>query len=84
MNHILIIFIIGLSGTVGTVYAEEYSVTIPFGAYDPTFETPVNFWFEPPVISIQEGDTVTWMNEDKEGHTQLISKPCNTSEMMQC
>jgi plastocyanin len=69
MSRLLIFFIIGLSVAVGTVYAEEYSVIIPFGAYDPTFETPVNFWFEPPVVSIQEGDTVTWMNEDREGHT---------------
>ena len=69
MNYFLGFLVIGLFVTVGTVYAEEHTVTIPFGAYDPTFETPVDFWFEPPVISVKEGDTVTWINEDREGHT---------------
>ena len=69
MKYLLIFSILGLFGTVGTAFAEEYTVTIPFGAYDPTFETPANYWFEPPVISIQEGDTVTWINDDREGHT---------------
>lgn len=40
--------------------AKEYTVSIPFGAYDPTFETPVENWYEPPVLSIKEGDTITW------------------------
>ena len=42
----------------GQAYAEEFKVSIPFGAYDPTFETPAENWYEPPVISIKEGDTV--------------------------
>lgn len=49
--------------------AEEYFVSIPFGAYDPTFDTPVDNWFEPPVVAINAGDTVTWINDDREGHT---------------
>lgn len=69
VKYLLFFFIIGLFGTTGTVFAEEYTVTIPFGAYDPTFETPANFWYEPPVISVQEGDTVKWINDDREGHT---------------
>ncbi|HXV51418.1 MAG TPA: plastocyanin/azurin family copper-binding protein [Nitrosopumilaceae archaeon] len=54
--------------------AKEYTVSIPFGAYDPTFDTPVENWYEPPVISIQKGDTVTWINADKEGHTVTSGK----------
>jgi plastocyanin len=50
-------------------FSEELTVNIPFGAYDPTFETPVDNWYEPPVVSIIEGDTVTWINDDREGHT---------------
>lgn len=50
-------------------YAEDFKVVIPFGAYDPTFETPVDNWYEPPVVSIKKGDTVTWENQDREGHT---------------
>jgi len=61
-------------------FAEEqtdlnsWEVIIPFGAYDPSFDTPVENWYEPPVISIQEGDTVTWINNDKEGHTVTSGK----------
>ena len=53
----------------GLAYAQEQIITIPFGAYDPTFETPVEYWYSPPVLTIQRGDTVTWINEDREGHT---------------
>ena len=54
--------------------AKEYTVSIPFGAYDPTFETPVENWYEPPVISIKEGDTIIWKNDDREGHTVTSGK----------
>lgn len=50
-------------------FSEEQTVLIPFGAFDPSFDTPVDNWYEPPVISIQKGDTVTWINDDREGHT---------------
>ena len=58
----------------GQAYAEEFKVVIPFGAYDPTFETPAENWYELPVISIKEGDTVTWINDDREGHTVTSGK----------
>ena len=73
MKSILIISI-PLILTLSTAFAEEYTVTIPFGAFDPTFDTPVTYWYEPPVISIQEGDTVTWVNDDREGHTVTSGK----------
>jgi len=50
-------------------FSEEQTVLIPFGAFDPSFDTPTDNWYEPPVISIQKGDTVTWLNDDREGHT---------------
>lgn len=53
----------------GLVFAEEYQVTIPFGAYNPELNTPVDVWYDPPSISITMGDTVTWLNDDREGHT---------------
>lgn len=56
------------------VFAEEKTVIIPFGAYDPTFNTPVENWYEPPAISVEVGDTVTWINQDKEGHTVTAGK----------
>lgn len=59
---------------VSAAYAEEYTVSIPFGAYDPTFETPAENWYEPPVLQIQSGDTVTWVNDDREGHTVTSGK----------
>ena len=49
--------------------AKEYIVSIPFGAFDPSFDTPAENWYELPVMSIQEGDTITWINNDREGHT---------------
>ena len=50
-------------------FAKNHPVTIPFGAYDPTFNTPVENWFEPPIYFIEKGDSVTWTNDDREGHT---------------
>ena len=52
-----------------TVYAEEYLVDIPFGAYNPELNTPAEFWYNPPQMFIQVGDTISWYNDDKEGHT---------------
>jgi len=50
-------------------FSEEQTIVIPFGAYDPSFDTPAENWYEPPVISIQKGDIVSWINDDQEGHT---------------
>jgi len=51
------------------VFAEEYQVTIPFGAYNPELNTPAEVWYDPPTISVMTGDTVTWINDDREGHS---------------
>jgi len=50
-------------------YAEEYTISIPFGAYNPELNTPTEVWYDPPFITIEAGDTVTWVNDDREGHT---------------
>ncbi|MDX1595362.1 MAG: plastocyanin/azurin family copper-binding protein [Nitrosopumilaceae archaeon] len=67
MNFSFFVIIIGISVT--PVFAEEYLIDIPFGAYNPELNTPAEVWYDPPRITILEGDTITWYNDDKEGHT---------------
>lgn len=50
-------------------YAEEIIIRIPFGAFNPELNTPAEVWYDPSVISVNIGDTITWINNDKEGHT---------------
>jgi len=52
-----------------TAYAEEYVVDIPFGAYNPELNTPAEVWYDPPQMFVTVGDTITWYNDDREGHT---------------
>ncbi len=54
--------------------AEEYNVVIPFGAYNPELNTPAEEWFSPTKLSINYGDTITWINDDREGHTVTSGK----------
>ena len=49
--------------------AEEQTVSIPFGAYNPELNTPAEVWYDPPTLSVKKGDTITWINDDREGHT---------------
>jgi len=56
-------------GFIPPVFAENYIVDIPFGAYNPELNTPAEVWYDPPRITIVEGDSITWYNADKEGHT---------------
>ncbi|NNM03307.1 MAG: hypothetical protein HKP26_07105 [Nitrosopumilus sp.] len=73
MHHIFLILSISiisiLIGNVSNSYAEEYNVSIPFGAFNPELNTPAEVWYDPPVLSIEVGDTITWINDDREGHT---------------
>ena len=55
-------------------YADEFTVTIPFGAYNPELNTPAEVWYDPPFLSIKSNDTVTWVNADREGHTVTSGK----------
>lgn len=50
-------------------YAEEYIIDIPIGAYNPELNTVAEVWYDPPQLFVTVGDTVTWYNDDKEGHT---------------
>jgi len=50
-------------------HAEEFTISIPFGAFNPELNTPAEVWYDPPILSIQAGDAVTWINDDREGHT---------------
>jgi len=63
-----ILFVFGL-GSVEDSHAEEFTITIPFGSYNPKLDTPTEVWYDPTVINVKVGDTITWLNDDKEGHT---------------
>ena len=65
---ILFSIFLALAST-SVVYAEEYVVDIPFGAYNPELNTPADVWYDPPRMSILVGDTIIWYNDDREGHT---------------
>jgi len=69
MNRFLIFFLFGFFTLIPTSYAEDYIVDIPYGSFNPELNTPASVWYDPPVISISVGDSVTWYNDDKEGHT---------------
>ena len=55
--------------SIPVVYAEEYVIDIPFGAYNPELNTPAEVWYDPPQIFVKVGDTITWYNDDREAHT---------------
>ena len=63
-------------------HAEEFIVSIPFGAFNPELNTPAEVWYDPPTLSIQEGDTVTWTNDDREGHTVTSGEGAGRFEWM--
>ena len=65
----LTLFFIPFFLSFSIVFAEEYQVKIPFGAYNPELNTPAEVWYDPPTVSVMTGDTVTWMNDDREGHS---------------
>ena len=69
MKFLILSSILIFLASTSIVYAEDYIVDIPFGAYNPELNTPAEVWYDPPVISITVGDTITWYNDDREGHT---------------
>lgn len=69
LKKLLVFFYLMLIPVFGQAFAEEYNVIIPFGAYNPELNTPAEEWYSPTKISINIGDTVTWKNDDREGHT---------------
>jgi len=67
----LLIFsaIFAILASFSVVYADEYIIDIPLGAYNPELNTPAEVWYDPPQLYATVGDTITWYNDDKEGHT---------------
>ena len=68
MTVFLMFTVLG-SSAMQDVHAEEFTVSIPFGAFNPELNTPAEVWYAPPELSISVGDTITWSNDDREGHT---------------
>ena len=66
-----------------TVFADNTTVTIPTGASNPHFETEAKFWYEPPVLTVHVGDTVTWLNSDREIHTVTSGKGVDRGQFAQ-
>ncbi len=69
VNSSVLIIAIILIGNFSFSFAEEYAVSIPFGAFNPELNTPAEVWYDPPGLSVMVGDKVTWVNDDREGHT---------------
>lgn len=63
------LFAVILVSSLEQSFAEEYTISIPYGAFNPELNTPAEVWYDPPELIIQVGDTVTWTNDDREGHT---------------
>lgn len=55
-------------------FAEEITVRIPYGAFNPELNTPAEVWYDPPIVFVNIGDTITWINNDREGHTVTSGK----------
>src|SRR5574337_106617 len=68
----VIILVIG--GFNQSAFAENKTVVIPEGAANPNFDTPTAEWFSPSVVTVQAGDTITWVNKDKEIHNITSGK----------
>ncbi len=69
MIFLILFSILVISVSTSVAYAEDYVVDIPFGAYNPELNTPAEVWYDPPQMFVTVGDTITWYNDDREGHT---------------
>ena len=69
MRLVFSLFVFVIITSLSSVYAEEYIIDIPFGAYNPELNTPAEVWYDPPQIFITVGDKITWYNDDRESHT---------------
>lgn len=65
----LLLGLLILGSLIPFAFAEEFTVSIPFGAYNPELNTPAEAWYDPPFIPIEAGDTIIWENNDREPHT---------------
>ncbi len=69
MNILILFTGLIILSSMSVVYAEEYIIDIPFGAYNPELNTPAEVWYDPPQIFVTVGDTIIWYNDDRESHT---------------
>jgi len=69
MTFLILFSILVFLASTSVAYAEDYVVDIPFGAYNPELNTPAEVWYDPPQMFVTVGDTITWYNDDREGHT---------------
>ena len=69
MKFLILSAIFAILASFSFVYADEYIIDIPLGAYNPELNTPAEVWYDPPQLYATVGDTITWYNDDKEGHT---------------
>jgi plastocyanin len=69
VNFLILFLLLIILVPTSTVYAENYVIDIPFGAYNPELNTPAEVWYDPPQIFVTVGDTITWYNDDRESHT---------------
>ena len=69
MHRLIGIFALGIISLISNAYADDYIIDIPYGSFNPELNTPAEVWYDPPVLSISVGDSITWYNDDKEGHT---------------
>ena len=76
MNLLILFSIFVILASSSTVYAENYIIDIPFGAFNPKLDTPAQVWYDPPQMFVTVGDTITWYNDDQEGHT-VTSGECS-------
>lgn len=57
-------------------------ITIPYGAYDPNYNTAAPTWYQPPVTTISVNQSVTWVNQDKEIHTVTSGKSAGRAGLL--
>ncbi len=60
--------------TVPSAFAAEVSVSVPAGTSLPGCEDTNECW-DPPVVNVNIGDTVTWSNDDTAAHTVTSGTP---------
>ncbi len=69
MKFLILSSLLIILASTSVAYAEEYVIDIPFGAYYPELNTPAEVWYDPPQMFVTVDDTITWYNDDREGHT---------------
>lgn len=79
----VLFIILSLSISVHQSFAENKTVVIPNGASNPHFETEAKFWYSPPVLTISSGDTITWINSDREVHTVTSGEGIDRGQLSQ-